>query len=218
METQGSPRTITEEIYRDLRMKILQNQFQPNEHLVERKLAQSYGVSKTPIREAITRLERDGLVKFVSLKGAVVRYFAKEEMLQILDIREYLEALAGAKAAEFSARDGVAREIEEIHAQSALHLDNRKVFQTYDRWLHNTIRRAAHNDLLFTMVEKLDDVFHMVLTSTMALPTRGPHVAFLEHQELVQAIVQGDPGQAEAVSRCHIQAVRKAVEQFYDAP
>ena len=177
MEARRSPRTITEEVYQDIRLKILQNKFAPNEHLVERRLAELYGVSKTPVREAITRLERDGLVKFISLKGAVVRRLEKPEIIQILDIREYLEALAGRKAAERSRSSVFIKEIEAAHALSLRYLDNIEEFQMHDRLLHTTIRKASGNQFLFDMSERLDDLFHIVLKTSMVLPTRRPYPA-----------------------------------------
>ncbi|MHB1684831.1 MAG: GntR family transcriptional regulator, partial [Bacilli bacterium] len=190
-----SPRTITEEIYQDLKMGILESKFAPQEHLVERRLATMYGVSKTPVREALTRLEKEGLVKFTSLKGAVVRQLNKSEIIQILDIREYLDALAGFKAAELRSNDDLIR-MGTIHADSELVLDNIAEFQKLDRLFHRTIREASGNNLLLDMSERLDNLFHLVLKTSMILPTRGPFVAFAEHARILQSIMDSKPSVA----------------------
>ena len=214
MEIKRSPRTITEEIYRDIKLGIIEGKFTPNEHLVERKLATLYGVSKTPVREALTRLEIDGLVKFVSLKGAVVRRLNKREILQILDIREYLEALAARKATELWNQASIDK-IEEVHAASYSYLHDLDAFQSSDKLFHESIRRASENKFLLDMSEKLDNLTRIVLRTSMVLPTRGPSVAYAEHTNIVKAIHDGDPREADKQSRIHIQAARMAIEKFY---
>lgn len=215
MEINRSPRTITEEIYQDIKQGILQNTFKPKEHLVERKLATLYGVSKTPVREALTRLEKEGLVKFISLKGAIVRQIDKHEIIQILEIREYLEALAGRKAAELIQPHQI-QEMREIHSASSDHLNNIEEFQSYDQKFHKCIRKISDNRILLDMSEKLDNLFHIVLRTSMVLPTRGPTAAYLEHENIVRAILHRDPDEADKQSRKHIVSIREAVCKFYE--
>lgn len=215
MEVHRLPRTLTEGIYLDLKMGILENKFAPREHLVERRLAEMYKVSKTPVREALTRLEKEGLVKFTSQKGAVVRQLDKKEILQLLDIREYLEALAGRKAAETGLDRDFVR-LETIHNDSERCIGNIKDFQELDHLFHETIRKLSGNAWLVDISERLDNLFRLVLKSTMALPTRGPSTAFAEHSLILKSIKERNPDLADTQSRRHIRSIRESMEKYYE--
>ena len=94
--------TTTETIYNQIRKNILEGTLLPREKLVTEKLASAYGVSRTPVREALRKLEQDGLVVSEANLGAVIRKLELEEILDIYEIREAIESIAVKKVASLT--------------------------------------------------------------------------------------------------------------------
>lgn len=208
--------TISQDIYHDIKEGILNQVYAPEEHLVERKLAECYGVSKTPVREALTRLEKEGLVSFRSLKGATVRRMELSDILSVLDVREYLEGLAAKKAAE----QGTALQTVELRnllEESQLVVDDPATFRVFDRQFHTKILEMSRNPILSDLGERLANLFRLILNTTMTLPSRGPRAALQEHWEIFQAIGSKEGAKAEMVSRHHIIQVRQAIDRYYNS-
>lgn len=99
MQTSGAP-TSTTRAYDDLRAAILGGELEPGERLRTAALAERFGTSRTPVREALVLLEADGLVDLEPHRGAVVRAFPADDLLDLYDVRAVLEARAAALAAE----------------------------------------------------------------------------------------------------------------------
>ena len=93
-------RKVTDWVYEELKGAIVDLRLAPGEPLREATLAERLGVSKTPIREALTRLEQEGLVETTSFKGAVVTRYSRQDLLEIYELRELLENAAVRAAAE----------------------------------------------------------------------------------------------------------------------
>ena len=93
-------RKVTDWVYEELKGAIVDLRLAPGDPLREASLAERLGVSKTPIREALTRLEQEGLVETTSFKGAVVTRYSRQDLLEIYELRELLENAAARAAAE----------------------------------------------------------------------------------------------------------------------
>ena len=93
-------RKVTDWVYEEVREAIIDLRLQPGEPLREATIAEQLGVSKTPVREALTRLEQEGLVETTSFKGAVVSGYSAEDLQEIYELRELLEGAAARAAAE----------------------------------------------------------------------------------------------------------------------
>src|SRR5919204_1525079 len=103
------PRTyLADTVYTDLRRAILDRELDPGEPLTEHELCRRFRVSRTPIREALAKLERDHLVRVVPKKGAFVRALSHDEIRELYEIREALEALAVRLAAPRLSGDDLA--------------------------------------------------------------------------------------------------------------
>jgi DNA-binding transcriptional regulator YhcF (GntR family) len=93
-------RKVTDWVYEELKSAIVDLRLAPGDPLREATLAEQLGVSKTPIREALTRLEQEGLVETTSFKGAVVSGYSRQDLIEIYELRELLENAAARAAAE----------------------------------------------------------------------------------------------------------------------
>ena len=97
-------RKVTDWVYEEVRQAIIDLRLQPGEPLREATMAEQLGVSKTPVREALTRLEQEGLVETTSFKGAVVSGYSPQDLQEIYELRELLEGAAARAAADVGVR------------------------------------------------------------------------------------------------------------------
>ena len=100
-----SHRPLREIVYEELKMQILRGTIVPGTRLMEVEMAEQMGVSRTPIREAIHKLEKEGLVVIEPRRGAYVSRVSMEDMLEILELRENLEGFAAYRAAMYMTED-----------------------------------------------------------------------------------------------------------------
>lgn len=199
--------------YQMLKAAILDGTLEPGAPLVELQLAEWCGVSRTPIREALTRLEHDGLVER-NERGTVVRQRSPEEILDIYEIRVVLEAMAARLAAERHTR-----------------MDQIRLSKTLERWqetteetapgelmninqeLHRATWLASHNQALIDLLERLSLHLGRYPVTTLTAPGRLK-AALSEHQELIDAIFARDQDTAADVATKHFTAaLRIRLEQ-----
>src|SRR5690606_13091999 len=138
-------------IYDQLKSAILASELAPGQQLVETALATTYGVSRTPIRQALTRLEQDGLVARTH-KGLVVRERSPDEILDIYDVRIGLEANAAATAALRRTRmDLVALQRFEDRMEAMDGSDSEAIAEV-NRQFHRAIWEASHSEPLIDLL------------------------------------------------------------------
>lgn len=195
--------------YERIRDGIFTGHFPPGHPLTEKQLAQWCGVSRTPIREALGRLERDGLVSWTE-RGTVVRERTPEEILDIYDVRVVLESLAARTAADRRTEHDVTM-LKAIvsHAQEVDPADiDAKLAAS--RGFHGAVRKAAHNASLIDLLSRL----HMQLAlHADAHPTLGQdgrwEDAVQMYRSLVDAIEQRDGDVSQQISRRYFTEARK---------
>ncbi|NMH96816.1 GntR family transcriptional regulator [Pseudonocardia acidicola] len=200
----GASRKVS--AYERLKQAIMSGELSPGEPLIELALAEWCNVSRTPIREALTRLEQDGLVQR-NERGLLVRESSPEEILDIYDTRIALESKAAAVAAERrTSIDLVAMRRAAEHAQRADATDPQTLAET-NREFHRTVWRASRNESLIDLLERLNLHLGRYPATTLAYPGRHD-ASHVEHQDLVEAIAARDPETASAVATRHFTAAR----------
>lgn len=210
---------MTEELsaYDLLKREILDGRLPPGEKLVETTLAEHLSVSRTPIREALTRLEQDGLTERRS-RGYYVRERSQEEILDIYETRVVLAAMAGRVAAE-RRTDHDLRQLQWIvGGGKAVDSDDPAAMADYSRRFHRTVWRAAHHESLLDLLQRLD--LHVRrYSTTLTYPGRWAE-ALEDHRALLEAIERRDAAEAEAVAHRHFLRARDIrLELVYqDAP
>jgi DNA-binding GntR family transcriptional regulator len=192
--------------YDRLKQAIMQGELVPGEQLVELALAEWCQVSRTPIREALTRLEQDGLVRR-SDRGLIVRESSPEEILDLYDTRIVLESRAAAVAAERrTSIDLLAmrRADERVHRVDA---GDANAMAERNRELHRTIWHASHNESLIDLLERLNLHLGRYPATTLAFPGRQA-TSHDEHRELINAIEARDAETASVLATRHFSAAR----------
>ncbi|MEG6616643.1 GntR family transcriptional regulator [Peptococcaceae bacterium 1198_IL3148] len=201
---------VRDKVYQQLRRAIFDGALQPGERLIERKLAQIFGVSRTPVREAIRMLELAGLVYHLPRIGVVVTEINQSEVLEIYRIRAVLEGLAARMAAERISPDQLAqlekllRSIEESFKRKEL-----DSLEKFHRQFNDLIYKAAGSARLYDMITTLLDYVVRYARVGYSKPGRIEE-ANKEHRRLLEALKLKDGDLAERLAREHIENSKKA--------
>jgi DNA-binding GntR family transcriptional regulator len=208
-----SESTRLDKAYHALKQGIIAGTYQPNQRLTEMELSQVLGVSRPTARQALVRLEQEGLVVIQPNRGASVRSFTVPEALRTLRIREVLDGLAASLAAESATED-------ELTEMQAIVAEMEKLVQAnemlgYSRLngqLHTAILRAARDETLSRMLASLNHALVRYQYRTILVPGRQDQ-SLREHQEIVRALMARDPVAAEQAMRVHVSHVRQTLSQ-----
>lgn len=201
-----------------LREAIITGGIQPGERLVERDLAEKFAASRTPVRAAIKRLAAEGLVDQSPNRGAVVKRLSIADTVQLLYVREALEAMACRLAAENGPRDAIARLLVIVDRMEKV--TEASDFVSYYRLsgeFHALIHGAAANGPLSKLVDQVNIQVARFQFRNLLLAGRIPE-SVAEHREIAQAIAAGDADRAEAAIRRHISIVRDLIVKKAQSP
>ncbi|WP_027350068.1 GntR family transcriptional regulator [Halotalea alkalilenta] len=211
-------RTLAERVFQQLQEAIVRGELPPGSKITEPGLAQTYGISRGPLREAMRRLEAYRLIEREPHVGARVVKLSMRELLELFDVRESLESMA----ARLAARNMTAQEIKNLRDVLAAHERQEGMppgeayFQREgDLDFHYLIARGSHNRMLITIL--CDDLYYLVRLYRTQFSAKGarPQRAYLEHHRIVDAIEAGDEELAEMLMRRHVVASRQNVSERY---
>jgi DNA-binding GntR family transcriptional regulator len=196
---------LRELVFESLREAIIGVKLAPGERLMEIQMAEEMGVSRTPVREAIRKLELEGLVLMIPRKGAYVAGLSLKDIADVFEIRGALEGLAAELAAE-RITDGELEELErylvKISEESETG-DLNKVVET-DTDFHSLIYSASRNHRLFQIISNLREQIQRFRTTSLSYPGRMK-VAVEEHRKIVEAISVRDGELARKLAQEHIE-------------
>ncbi len=199
---QGAGVARTMEVYEALRDDIVSGKLRPNEALIEDELANNFNVSRTPIRESFQRLFRDGLI-VPRKRGWQVKEFGRAEVQEKYEVRAELEGLA-ARLAAVRGSPVHKSKIQRIH-KDRLNLNLSRVAERVrtNRELHGAIAEAAQNEQLQNMIALTQNFYYNLRTASQTSPESFER-SQVEHEEIVDAIMQGDDERAHNAMREHI--------------
>lgn len=173
--------------------------------LTEAGIAAEAGVSRTPVREALLRLEAEGLLEILPKKGAYVSAISDAEVEATMQARLVVEQWAAAQLSDRVA--GVLPRLRVLleEQRSLLQADDPRAFIEADRAFHRTIVAAAGNDVLSTFYESLRD--RQIRMGIRAVSSRADRAATAvdEHSAIIDALATADPGRAEDAIRSHLE-------------
>jgi len=200
-----SNETLAQRAYTEIKQAILSGRIHPDTPLSERQLALDTGVSRTPLRNALARLEREGVLARVVNGGLMVQSVAMEQLLDIVQLRQFLEG----GAAERAAGRGITRELEESRRVMAVYAGGAETafdeFWIHDDHFHDAVARAAGLSLLPALLaEQRAIARRCTITRT--------HDSFAdqarEHLAVIDAIACGEGPEARAAMSTHFDNVR----------
>ena len=214
--------TLKESVYDSLRRMIQLGELMPGSRLTEIDLALKLKVSRTPLREALNRLERDGLVTNKPRHGYFVTVFELKTLEDAFEVRELLDAHAAALAAEKIGpweKDelrSLVRRCEEMAQGKNRPMEDFIEEMRLGFEMHRIIARASGNDYLSDSLAKIFDKFqHFVWIELLWL--NEWEVARREHAAIVEAICKGDGVKAAELARLHVRVSKTNIVRFLRA-
>lgn len=198
-------------VFQTLRQAILKGELQPGERLMEIKLAQLLGVSRTPIREAIRKLELEGLVVMIPRKGAAVANITEKDTKDVLEVRRTLEMFAVEVACERITPEQLAalKEAAKAFEASKGSMDLIRIAET-DMQFHEIIYEATQNERLVQMLNNLRENMYRYRIEYLKDPNYYDSLVG-EHKEILDAIETKNIEKARLCMRDHIENQQLAV-------
>ncbi len=184
--------------------------------LDERKLALDFGVSRTPVREAMAQLEREGFVRSVPRRGVYVVRKTKEEVIQLITAWAALESMA-ARLITQNAKDGDIASLRKMFAtfeggELRAHLDE---YSDVNIEFHQTIIRMSQNAVLIDLAENLFTHMRMIRRKTIVEKNRADK-SIRDHMNIIEALEARDTNRAEVLVRDHALGLADHVARYAD--
>jgi DNA-binding GntR family transcriptional regulator len=191
-------------VFTQIRNDILNGVYEPGESLIETKLSEELGVSRTPIREALRQLELEGLVQSVPNKGVTVKGVSEQDIQDIYTIRMLIEGLAARWAAEKITPDEMeelkeAIDLEEFYTKK----NDYGQLLKFDTRFHDIIFRASKSKPLMHTLSTFHHYVQKARKVSMSSPKRAAEV-LQEHKAILQAIIERDADKAEQLTTQHV--------------
>ena len=200
---------LREAVCETLRDAIRKGILEPGERLMEVQLADELGISRTPVREAIRKLEQEGYVIMMPRRGTYVSDISTNDVKEIFEIRSALESLATGLAArriepdELETLQNLLVEIEGYIAKN----DIEKIVET-DIKFHGLLYKVSRNERLVNIINNLKEQLARFRTLSMSYPGRLQET-LEEHSEMVEAIANGDVSAARDAAEHHMERAEK---------
>lgn len=206
--------TLSSMAYGELRQAILSGRLAPGAHVSVRPLCEEFGLSATPVKAALTALEREGFLVLHPHRGFFVPEVNREDMQELYELREVLDGIAARRAAALPSRtDLVARLNDLVAAQTAeVEAHNLTGYSDLDVQFHQEILIAAGNGRLQYVAENMIGQLRLGRATSARVPGR-PNAALVEHREIVAAIAAGQQHQAERLARRHVRKSASALDR-----
>lgn len=195
------PRGSQKDAYTLILEAIDSHVYQPGDRLVESELAERFGVSRTPIREALQRLETQSLLARDG-RSLIVASLDHSQLSELYVVRGELEGLAARLAARHAAPEEV-RVLRDMLTEDQKLVDDPKAMSRANRRFHKQIHLASHNRFLVQQLDLVHRSMALLATTSIAAEGRG-HQTLEEHAKIVSAIEAGDGEAAYQALRDHI--------------
>ena len=193
--------------YQKLRDAIASGALKPGHRVMEVEVAEWLDVSRTPVRDALRRLESEGMLVMEPRNGLVVASITRPAMLELYVMREVLESTAARLCARH-ASDSELMQLEELVKREEKLKEDAQALVRLNRLFHDAIHRGAHNRFLEKSLDAVNDSMILLGKSQMLIPERAQE-ARAEHVALFEAIRNRDADAAEAIARRHVQSAQK---------
>ncbi len=194
-------------VYERLRRRIIEGELRPGLPINEADFARELSVSKTPIREALRQLERDGLVENVPGRGSTISHIRPQDIREVLELREIIETGAAKRAARLRENEELRRKREECRKLLQSEQARGKYVHEWGSWedVHLCIVKALGNQTLVDMYSGLLDRIHRIRSHYgQRFTQRRLHEILTEHAAMLDAIVEGDADGAEQSVQRHL--------------
>lgn len=195
--------------YEAVRQAIVANELQPGDRVSEYKVAEWLGISRTPAREGLRRLENEGLLTQHPRRGLVVSSIDEDAVPELYALRELLEGGAAAMAARHATENEIETLRMLLDAEKGMADDPEEMY-AHNRAFHERLYRASHNRFLLKFLLLTADTLSAYRTVTSLVFKERRDEVLREHQELVDAIANRDEAAAQEIAVRHVQHALRA--------
>ncbi len=196
---------LREIVLDSLREAIISGLLKPGERLMEAQVAEDMGVSRTPVREAIRKLELEGFVVMIPRKGAYVAGISLKDITEVFEIRAALEALAAGLAAERMTEEEMEKlERQLVKEAEITDLADLDTLVTVDSDFHDLVYQASRNERMVQIINNLREQIQRFRMTSLAYPGRM-HEALAEHKKIVEALAERNVALAQQLALEHIE-------------
>jgi len=209
-----STRSIRQKIYDHLREQILNGEILPHQHLIETKIAEEIGASRTPVREALHSLELEGLIESIPRVGYVVKPISEAEVAEICEIRSIVEELATRWAIE-KAHDKLIQELKKniTLTEEKVSSGEVKAFVEMDAQFHETISKLSGSKRLLELAQTLRR--HMLRYRIQSIYSKDNVLRAIDgHKGILRAIEKTDVDEIQRAIKAHLEQVKKDVLRY----
>lgn len=203
--------TVSESVYLWIKNAIIQGDFKPGEHIAQESLTKKLGVSRTPVRDAMKRLEAEGLLITKPHCGAVVFTMSKEHLTEIYEIRILIEQYCAARTC-LTASDQEIGSLEEIHLNMLGYPGSSKKFMQLDRQFHRLICSLSGCDNALEILEGLWNKCDSFKSIYYSLEGRA-NDTLAEHTRIIQGLKNRDVTATKAAISDHLKDVVSAISE-----
>ncbi|MFZ5641457.1 MAG: GntR family transcriptional regulator [Bacillota bacterium] len=206
---------LREIVFEAIREAIINGTLKPGERLMEIQLAEEMGVSRTPVREAIRKLELEGFVVMIPRKGAYVAGLSMKDIADVFEIRAALEGLAAGLAAERITEEEL-EELERLLVKigECIQSNDLNAVIEQDTEFHDVLFRATRNERLVQIVSNLREQIQRYRTASLSSPGRMK-LALEEHKQIVEALSERDVEKAQQLAREHIENAENSMLEVF---
>src|SRR5262245_46811724 len=206
--------SLRETAYEAIKHRIITCAFRPGEYINELQLSALLKIGRTPVHQALDRLMMEGMVEVIPRKGVIVKPVSLNEVLQIIEVRLINEPYGARLAADHADDTDLGELADVLHrTEHWANLRNIENMMLLDREFHLLIARAAKHSVLSELLRSLHERSLRFWFISLNAPTHYQTV-HREHNAILSAIRQRDPGKAETAMRDHIESFRANVSQF----
>jgi len=207
---------LDNKVYKQLKSMIFDQKLKPGSKIYQEKLAEDLGISRTPVVNALKKLEQEHLINAIPRRGFYVRHFTRDEMISIFELREVLEGLA-ARRASIRITGRQAQKLQNFF-KSVKISDDMKSIEKYaeeDRRFHTFLIEIGGDELLSGILETYSVITFSYLVGFPGGLVRLPEETFPEHRAIIEAITGKDPEKAEQTIRLHFKRSReRLIKEF----
>jgi len=209
-------KSLREEVYESLKRSILHGKLKAGQRLIEEQLAHQVGISRTPVREAFHKLERDDLVTRLPKGGFAVREFTKEDVEEIFGIRTALESYAAYLATLHISPERIAA-LEKKVSESERALkdaEDEKVVDLHTEF-HDLLYKSCKSKKLFEMINNFRDYFYRY-RSALLHTENGMDASIQDHRGMLEAMKNKNPRLVERLVRKHLERGKEIIMREID--
>jgi DNA-binding GntR family transcriptional regulator len=202
--------------YEHIKSKILDGTFRPSQKITENQLSEEIGVSRNTVIKALLKLEQENLVVIEKNKGASVKSFTLQEVVNYIEIREVLEGLAIRTAVQNISDEEIKR-LSEILRDMDECVQNGRLdeYSGLNKSFHDIIYSASRNKQAVEMIKMIKTQLNRFHFKTILVPGRNRE-SYAEHERIYQALLHRNADEAEAAIRQHVANLRQTIEQNYN--